>query len=143
MTRSTSSGCRRRRSSPCWRCSACSNNRNYSDGYLFGKVGNRPSLSLGLHIHQARVLGENGDDGELEADWLRLPHYESFTMDEFMRKWTVHLAAGPGTKFRGEKELVRGAVQAVLDSAHLDEEESAGTSPRSISAASRTRCRPC
>lgn len=98
-------------------------NRSYFHGHVSGKIGIRPSLSFGMHIHQARVLGEDETTTDFEADWLHLLHYESFTMDEFLRKWVAHLSAGEGAKFRGEKELVRGAVSAVLDNPHLDEDE--------------------
>ena len=98
------------------------NNRRYFHGHVAGKVGIRPSLSFGMHIHQARVLGEPDPQEGFRADWLRLLHYESFTMEEFLRKWTAHLGAGPDTKFRGEKDLVRGAVRAVLDNPSLAED---------------------
>lgn len=98
-------------------------NRSYFHGHVSGKVGIRPSLSFGMHIHQARILGEDETTTDFEADWLHLLHYESFTMEEFLRKWVAHLGAGEGAKFRGEKDLVRGAVSAVLANPHLDEDE--------------------
>lgn len=98
-------------------------NRKYFHGHVAGKIGVRPSVRHGLHIHQSRVLGEEHTQESYRADWLRVLHYESVTMEEFLRKWEVHIQAGPETSFRGEKELVRGAIIAVLGNAHLDEDE--------------------
>lgn len=98
-------------------------NRTYFQGHVAGKVGIRPSVRHGLHIHQSRVLGEENTQKSYRADWLRVLHYESVTLKEFLRKWEVHIQAGPETRFRGEKELIRGAIIAVLGNTHLDEDE--------------------
>lgn len=99
------------------------NNRKYFHGHVAGKIGVRPSVRHGLHIHQSRLLGEEDTQESYRADWLRVLHYESVTLEEFLRKWEVHIQAGPETSFRGEKELVRGAIVAVLGNAHLGEDE--------------------
>lgn len=97
-------------------------NRRWFHGHVLGKVGIRPSRDLGLHIHHARRFGAEETMEDFRADWLHLVHHESVSLQEFVRKWQAHIGAGPATKFRGEKELIRAAVRGVLANDHLDEE---------------------
>lgn len=97
-------------------------NRRWFHGHVLGKVGIRPSRDLGLHIHHARRYGAEQTMEDFRAEWLHVVHHESVTLQEFVRKWEAHIGAGPATKFRGEKELIRAAIRGVLANDHLDEE---------------------
>lgn len=96
-------------------------NRKYFHGHVSGKIGIRPSMEYGMHIHEAkRLQGQTPEN--FKAEWLNILHYESFTAEEFLRKWSVHVEAGQETKFRDDKETIRGAITGVLNNPHLNEE---------------------
>lgn len=97
-------------------------NRKYFHGHVSGKIGIRPSMAYGIRIHEAKRL-QGPTPENFRADWLNVLHYESFTPEEFLRKWTVHIEAGKQTNFRDDKELVRGAITGILNDAHLSEDQ--------------------
>lgn len=97
-------------------------NRKYFHGHVSGKAGIRPSTSYGLHTHEARRL-QGETPTAFKAEWLNILHYESFTPEEFLRKWSVHIEAGRGTTFRDDKEIVQGSIKGVLNNSHLDAEQ--------------------
>ncbi len=87
-------------------------NAKYFRGHLQGKLGVRPSLELTVGVH--RVKTRTGESREhFTADHLRLLHYESYSGEEFVRKWDAHLSGGHGAGFRAPKTLLRAAVTAV------------------------------
>jgi hypothetical protein len=97
-------------------------NGHYFHGHLAGKPGLRPNVDLRLRIH--KVL--DFDDVEIEPyedDSLHVLHYESFSGEEFVRKWLAHLSSGPTPKFSAYKDQLRAAVTAVLRSPVLTEGE--------------------
>lgn len=88
-------------------------NGSYFHGHVFGKVGLRPCLDLWLALHQ--VVDADREQVEAASDErLRLLHYESFSGDEFVRKWTALLRAGPMSSFRPAREPTALALQALL-----------------------------
>lgn len=93
-------------------------NARYFRGHLQGKVGVRPALDLTVGVHRVRARG--GDTlPHFGADHLRLLHFESYSGEEFVRKWDAHLSGGQGAGFRAPKTLLRGAVAAVQRSPGL------------------------
>jgi hypothetical protein len=67
-------------------------NGAYFHGHVDGKTGIRPGLDLWLTLHH--TVDERGEKQEpWNDDGLRLLHYESFSGEEFVRKWTSILAA--------------------------------------------------
>ncbi|GEP39038.1 hypothetical protein NPS01_27010 [Nocardioides psychrotolerans] len=82
-------------------------------GHVDGKSGVRPALDVWLTLH----LGVDADGTELEAhadDRLRLLHYESYSGEDFVRKWTSILAAGPMANFRPAREPTAVALGALI-----------------------------
>lgn len=82
-------------------------------GHVDGKSGVRPALDVWLTLH----LGVDADGTELEAhtdDRLRHLHYESFSGEDFVRKWTSILAAGPMANFRPAREPTAVALNALI-----------------------------
>lgn len=97
-------------------------NRTYFNGHVLGKVGIRPSWEYGVHNHEAkRLKGPTPDN--FTADWLNVLHYESFTPEEFVRKWMAHIESGKETSFREDKEILRSAVTGVLNNTSLSPEQ--------------------
>jgi hypothetical protein len=94
-------------------------NRALFNGHVAGKVAVRPSPYVVVEIHSAR----DGDGNQLETadvEGLHVLHYESWCEAEFVRKWETHLGSG-GANFRTEKDRLRGAVEAIVTNAALDE----------------------
>lgn len=74
-------------------------NGAYFHGHIHGKSGVRPRLDRWLTLHHA--VDHTG--ARLPAhvdDSLRVLHYESWSGEEFLRKWTSLLAAGPQVGLR-------------------------------------------
>jgi hypothetical protein len=93
-------------------------NTSYFRGHLLGKAAVRPALDLSLGIHRVRT--REGDALEhVRADHLQLLHYESFSAEEFVRKWDAHLTAGQAA-FRQARTLLRAALLAVQRNPSLD-----------------------
>ncbi|MGA8255108.1 MAG: glycosyltransferase family 2 protein [Nocardioides sp.] len=94
-------------------------NGSYFHGHVDGKSGIRPGLDrwLTLHaVHDVRQEPVSTHDGGAQ-----LLHYESWSGEEFARKWTNILTSGGKVSFRPGREPVAAAVQEVID---------AGSSPR-------------
>jgi hypothetical protein len=92
-------------------------NASYFRGHLVGKVGARPGVDLSFRVHHVR----NRDGVAFEpvrADHLRVLHYESYSADEFVRKWDAHLSAGPAG-FRQSRTLLRAALSALQRNPNL------------------------
>lgn len=82
-------------------------------GHVDGKSGVRPALDLWLTLH----FGVDAERTELDSftdDRLRLLHYESFSGEDFVRKWTSILAAGPMANFRPAREPTAVALQTLI-----------------------------
>jgi len=97
-------------------------NGRYFHGHLMGKPGLRPDVDLRPRIH--KVLDHN--DVEIqphEHDALHVLHYESYSGEEFVRKWLAHLSSGPTPKFGAAKDQLRAAITAVLRTPVLTEEQ--------------------
>jgi hypothetical protein len=85
----------------------------YFHGHVDGKVGMRPAVEPWLALHH--VIDTAGERQEArEADWLRLLHYESVDGEEFVRKWTSILQAGPTVRLRPGREPTAVALRALI-----------------------------
>ncbi len=90
-------------------------NGSYFHGHVDGKSGIRPSLERWLTLHAVHDVRQD-DVALTDGDWARLLHYESWSGDEFVRKWTNILTSGGKVSFRPGREPVADAVQEVIDS---------------------------
>ena len=98
-------------------------NGAYFHGHVDGKCGVRPALDVWLTLHH----GVDAERTELAAhtdERLRLLHFESYSGEDFVRKWTSILAAGPMANFRPAREPTALALQALVAKG-LDEETAA------------------
>ena len=89
-------------------------NGAYLHGHADGKTGIRPGGDAWLTLHDpvddaGRAVPEAADEA------LRVLHYESYSGEEFARKWLALLGAGPGTKFRPGRQPTLVAVQALVE----------------------------
>lgn len=93
----------------------------YFNGHTVGKSGLRPSRELRLRIHTV----EDAEGRRLEAyrsDALNVLHYESFSAEEFARKWMAHLSAGKTGYFRPRRDRIRAALATLVGLEHLPAE---------------------
>jgi hypothetical protein len=93
----------------------------YFNGHVTGKVGIRPALNVDLHIHRAERRAEPYLPS-FQADFLHVLHYESFSGEEFVRKWASHIGTGGGTRFKVGKMRLRAAISAVVTNERLSDE---------------------
>ncbi|QNN51204.1 glycosyltransferase family 2 protein [Nocardioides mesophilus] len=94
---------------------------DYFNGHTSGKPGLRPTLDRRLGIH--RVVDHEGHSVKpLRSEDLRLLHYESYSGEEFVRKWLAHLSSGSPSSFQPRKSRIRACVRSILAKDHLGEE---------------------
>ncbi|HWI44271.1 MAG TPA: glycosyltransferase family 2 protein [Nocardioides sp.] len=81
-------------------------------GHVEGKTAVRPSLDRWLTIHRT-VDAKREEVPHFEAPGLRVLHYESYSGEDFVRKWSSILSAGPDLSLRPVRQRTKGAVQAL------------------------------
>jgi hypothetical protein len=82
-------------------------------GHVEGKSGLRPTTDLWLTLHHV-VDEDKNEVSAYTSPALRLLHYESFSGEDFVRKWTSILAAGPKPNFRPAREPTAIALQTLI-----------------------------
>ena len=86
-------------------------NRAYFHGHVLGKSGVRPGSGLRLTLHDA--VTASGDRVPRHEDTrLRVLHHDAVSGEEFVRKWTAILAAGPA-KFRKDRAPTVNALRTL------------------------------
>lgn len=94
-------------------------NGAYFHGHCDGKSGVRPAMNRWLTLHSVHAANQK----KVLAPRLsssRLLHYESWSGEEFVRKWSNLLGPNTQIKFRPRREPVAAALRA-LAAADLDE----------------------
>jgi hypothetical protein len=89
------------------------NNGAYFHGHVAGKSGIRPRAEGWLTLHRAVDV----DREDLEAfrhESLQVLHYESYSGEDFVRKWTAMMASGPTASFRPARGETALALQALV-----------------------------
>ncbi len=95
--------------------------REYFNGHVMGKRGVRPGLDLRVGLHTARDFA--GEQLPAHTDHtFHVLHYESYSGEEFVRKWTAHLTATRKSHFSPKRDRLRAAIQAVLQNDTVTEE---------------------
>lgn len=88
-------------------------NGAYFHGHVEGKSGIRPDLDLWLTLHHG--VDAAGDKLERYSDnRLSVLHYESYSGEDFVRKWTSILNAGPVPSFRPAREPTAVALRTLI-----------------------------
>lgn len=81
-------------------------NAAYFHGHVLGKSGVRPGSGLRLTLHYA--VTASGDRVPTYKDArLRVLHHDAVSGEEFIRKWTAMLGAGPATLRKDRVHTVR------------------------------------
>ena len=88
-------------------------NRTYFHGHPYGKSGIRPRATGWLTLHTA--VGQHRESLEaFKHEALRLLHYESYSGEDFVRKWTAIVASGPTASFRTVRGTTADALRALI-----------------------------
>jgi hypothetical protein len=88
-------------------------NSLYFRSHIAGKVGVRPRDDVWLGIHKAT----DRQDKRLplvRTPGLRMLHLESYSGEEFVRKWTAMVGSGPSMHFGTHRMQVATALKAVV-----------------------------
>ena len=95
-------------------------NHEYFHGHIRGKSGIRPALDVKLGVHSAHGPDETKLE-QAEGPHLQHLHFESYSSEEFVRKWMAH--SGP-SRASGRKRMlaVRAAVHAVSTNPALSDD---------------------
>ncbi len=89
-------------------------NQSWFRGHLMGKSGVRAGAPAWLTLH--KVVGPDGTAWPLhEDDALEVFHYESYSAEEFVRKWTAMVASGPKASYRPDRQPVARTLRALID----------------------------
>ena len=89
-------------------------------GHVEGKTAVRPRLDRWLTIHRT-VDAQREEVPHFTAPGLRVLHYESWSGEDFVRKWSSILSAGPKISLRPVRERTKQAVQALSGKPLSDE----------------------
>lgn len=88
-------------------------NGAYFHGHLEGKSGIRPAAEGWLTLH--KVVDADREPLEMfRHEELRLLHYESYSGEDFVRKWTAMVASGPTAGFRPARGSTADALRALI-----------------------------
>lgn len=89
-------------------------NSLYFRSHIAGKVGVRPRKDVWLGIHKAT----DRDDTRIplvHRPGLRMLHLESYSGEEFVRKWTAMVGSGPEMHFGTQRMQIATALKAVVE----------------------------
>jgi len=90
-------------------------NGRYFHGHVEGKSGLRPTLDRWITLHAVHDVDQQQVPSSTEGDPARLLHYESWSGEEFVRKWTNILESGTKVSFRPGREPTAVALRTLLE----------------------------
>ena len=85
----------------------------YFHGHVSGKVGIRPCTDLKLSVHHVREADGENVPAE-KAPNLLLLHYESYSGDDFVRKWEALVTSGDYVNMRPNRDALGDALASLL-----------------------------
>jgi hypothetical protein len=89
-------------------------NQSYFRGHLMGKSGVRAASPAWLTLHKP-VAADGGAWPLHTAAGLEVFHYESYSAQEFVRKWTAMVASGPKASYRPDRQPVARTLRALIN----------------------------
>jgi Glycosyl transferase family 2 len=87
----------------------------YFHGHVDGKSGLRPTLDRWITLHAVHDVDQEQVASTSEGGIARLLHYESWSGEEFVRKWTNILESGTKVSFRPGREPTAVALRTLLE----------------------------
>ena len=89
-------------------------NQAYFHGHLQGKAGVRPGKDVWLGLHKA-LTAAGTQTATFADERLEHFHYESYSGEEFVRKWSAMTTSGPRASFRPGRAAVADAVRTLIE----------------------------
>ena len=97
-------------------------NQAWIRGHVMGKSAVRIGADLWLTLHKIAREDRSQEPGLADEAWLVF-HYESYSLEDFVRKWTAMVASGPRAAYRAERRqtarTLRELISRDLDPAAL------------------------
>lgn len=88
-------------------------NQAWFHGHLLGKSGVRPGSDAWLTLHRGVDAAGRAVPAH-EDERLELFHYESYSGEEFVRKWTALVRSGPRASYRPGRATTARALHALV-----------------------------
>jgi hypothetical protein len=88
-------------------------NGSYFHGHVEGKSGIRPGVAGWLTLHRATDAKREPLE-VFRHEALRVLHYESYSGEDFVRKWTAMVASGSTASFRPARGNTAVALRALI-----------------------------
>lgn len=89
-------------------------NQSYFSGHLMGKSATRIEGPHRLTLHKV-VDAAHAAVAPVEHDAFEVFHYESYSAEEFARKWTAMVASGPQASYRAERRSTAKTLRALIN----------------------------
>ena len=88
-------------------------NQAWIRGHVMGKSAVRIGAERWLTLHKVARDDRSHDPGLEDEAWL-VHHYESYSLDDFCRKWTAMVASGPRAAYRAERRQTARTLRQLI-----------------------------
>lgn len=88
-------------------------NQVWIRGHVMGKSAVRIGAHRWLTLHKVAREDRSHEPGLADEAWLVF-HYESYSLEDFARKWTAMVASGPRAAYRAERRQTARTLRALI-----------------------------
>lgn len=88
-------------------------NQVWIRGHVMGKSAVRIEADRWLTLHKVAREDRSHEPGLEDEAWL-VHHYESYSLEDFCRKWTAMVASGPRAAYRAERRQVARTLRDLI-----------------------------
>ncbi|MAO80619.1 hypothetical protein [uncultured Nocardioides sp.] len=88
-------------------------NQVWIRGHVMGKSAVRIGAERWLTLHKVAREDRSHEPGLEDGAWLVF-HYESYSLEDFCRKWTAMVASGPRAAYRAERRQVARTLRDLI-----------------------------
>lgn len=88
-------------------------NQSWIRGHVMGKSAVRIAADRWLTLHKVAREDGSHDPGLEDEAWV-VHHYESYSLEDFCRKWTAMVASGPRAAYRAERRQTARTLRQLI-----------------------------
>lgn len=88
-------------------------NQSWIRGHVMGKSAVRIGSERWLTLHKVARDDGSHDPGLEDEAWV-VHHYESYSLEDFCRKWTAMVASGPRAAYRAERRQTARTLRQLI-----------------------------
>lgn len=88
-------------------------NQSWIRGHVMGKSAVRIGAERWLTLHKVARDDGSHDPGLEDEAWV-VHHYESYSLEDFCRKWTAMVASGPRAAYRAERRQTARTLRQLI-----------------------------